>query len=93
MTALPKASRMAEDHPPCRKMLNRGRFLWISEAKKKKKSRSLQLDQEKRQKRKYLSKERCHATHLDCIFNLANVLGFFFFLSAKGKAFFVPGAM
>lgn len=37
MTALPKASRMAEDHPPCRKMLNRGRFLWISEAKKKKK--------------------------------------------------------
>lgn len=34
MTALPKASGMVEDHPPCRKTLSRGRFLWISAAGK-----------------------------------------------------------
>lgn len=34
MTALPKASGIVEDHPPCRKTLNCGRFLWISAAEK-----------------------------------------------------------
>lgn len=34
MTALPKASGMVEDHPPCRKTVNWGRFLWISAAGK-----------------------------------------------------------
>lgn len=34
MTALPKASGRVEDHPPSRKTLNCGRFLWISAAEK-----------------------------------------------------------
>lgn len=34
MTALPKASGMVEDHPLCRKTLNRSRFLWICAAGK-----------------------------------------------------------
>lgn len=34
MTALPKASGMVEDHPPRRKTLSRGRFLWIRAAGK-----------------------------------------------------------
>lgn len=84
MTALPKASRMAEDHPQCRKMLNRGRFLWISGAKKKK-NRSLQLNPKKRQNRKYLLKKRGHATHLD--FNLANVLVCFVFSLSLKRSF------
>lgn len=45
MTALPKASRMVEDHPLCRKMLNRSGFLWISGAGGT--SRSPQLDPQK----------------------------------------------
>lgn len=35
MTALPKASRMAEDHPQRQKMLKRSRFLRISGAMEK----------------------------------------------------------
>lgn len=62
MTELPKASGMVEDHPPCRKTLSRGRFLWISAAGKNTQNTSLaeaekQVEASHREKKKSLSKE------------------------------------
>lgn len=62
MTALPKASGMVEDHPPCRKTLSRGRFLWISAAGKN--TQTLLVRLLKEDKKKPLKGSRCHAKHL-----------------------------
>lgn len=62
MTALPKASGMVEYHPPCRKTLSRGRFLWISAAGKNTQNTSpaqakKQGEAAREERKKELSKE------------------------------------
>lgn len=81
MTALPKASGMVEDHPLCRKMLSRGRFLWTSaagkntplaEAKRKKLGEAAQREKKASQRKQVSCKPSCL-----CISNMSNVLCFF----------------
>lgn len=85
MTALPKASGIVEDHPPCRKTLNRGRFLRISAAEKntslgeaKKQGKTAQ-----RGKKRPFKGSRCHAKHLVSTSQISNVSS----LLGKGLSF------
>lgn len=84
MTALPKASGIVEDHPPCRKTLNRGRFLWISAAEK-----NTSLGEAKKQGKTAqkgggaFKGSRCHAKHLVSTSQISNVSS----LLGKGLSF------
>lgn len=66
MTALPKTSGIVEDHPPCRKTLNCGRFLWISAAEKNTSPGEAKARGKTRSKegKRPFKGSRCRAKHL-----------------------------
>lgn len=68
MTALPKASGMVEDHPPCRKTLSRGRFLWISAAGKN--TQNTSLAEVKKNKVRLLKETKSHSMEAGVMQNI-----------------------